>query len=311
MGLAKAQMEQRIDDITSFADIGEFIDQPVRTYSSGMFVRLAFAVAIHIDPEILVVDEALAVGDNGFQAKCLMQIDSIRKRGGTILIVTHALEQVAHHCDSAIVLDHARLIENTETPRALARYMSLLRCAGPRELEAGTESSAEARDEAADRFKRHPAYKASETRWGDRGASITDIVIVQRGLKNPETLIPGLTTEIRLRVACHAYVERPIYGLAIKAHNGAILFATDSRQLLAPLQAPNQSPGDVVNPCFKFRPVFRDGEYLISVGVASECDGDILPHDRRYDSIVLRIATPYLVTADIDMSPTFAISEEG
>ena len=89
MGFTEAQMDERFDEIAAFADIGEFIDQPVRTYSSGMFVRLAFAVAIHVDPDILVVDEALAVGDMAFQRKCFAQIDRLRAAGCTIALVTH------------------------------------------------------------------------------------------------------------------------------------------------------------------------------------------------------------------------------
>ena len=104
MGFSKAQMDERFDEIAAFADIGEFIDQPVRTYSSGMFVRLAFSAAISVDPDILVIDEALAVGDAKFQGRCFDRISAIRNRGGTILVVTHALEQVAHFCDRAILI---------------------------------------------------------------------------------------------------------------------------------------------------------------------------------------------------------------
>lgn len=310
MGLTKTQMHERINGISAFADIGAFLDQPVRTYSSGMFVRLAFAVAVHVDPEILVVDEALAVGDSAFQVRCLARIDVIRKRGGTILLVTHALEQVAHHCNRAIVLDGARILEDADTPRALARYQSLLRSPEPREAAADSSTRSAGRECTADLFANHPAYNPAETRWGDLQAVITDIQILQRGLENPDMLIPGLATEIRMRVEYHADIEQPIYGLAIKSHDGAILFAANSRDLLAPLKAPRQLIGDVTRPRFVFTPIFRDGDYFVSVGVASQQGGNIVPHDRRYDSIILRIATPDPGTANIDMSPVFTLMEE-
>ncbi len=310
MGFTKVQMNQRIDAIAAFADIGEFIDQPVRSYSSGMFVRLAFAVAVHVTPEILIIDEALAVGDGAFQVRCLGQIDAIRKQGGTILIVTHVLEQVAHHCNRAIVLDRGRMIENSDTPKALARYLSLLKGHNAWEVRASLGNGMAGWEYVADRFESHPAYSSVETRWGDGQAVITDILIVQRGLKNPDTLIPGLATEIRLRVEYHADIERPIYGLAIKSGDGAIVFAINSRELLAPLRARRQLLADIARPCFAFTPIFRDGSYLVSVGVASERDGEIVPHDRRYDSIVLRVATPDPATDEVNMSPAFILREE-
>ncbi|KUE90275.1 teichoic acid ABC transporter ATP-binding protein [Cupriavidus necator] len=109
LGLTREQVSERFSEIIAFADIGDFIDQPVKTYSSGMFVRLAFAIAIHVDPEILIVDEALAVGDIQFQLKCIERMEEIRKSGTTILFVSHALEQIKRFCTTAIWLDKGRV----------------------------------------------------------------------------------------------------------------------------------------------------------------------------------------------------------
>jgi lipopolysaccharide transport system ATP-binding protein len=109
LGLTKEQIDLRFDDIAAFADIGDFIEQPVKTYSSGMFVRLAFAVAIHVDPEILIVDEALSVGDIQFQMKCIDRMEEVRARGTTILFVSHSLEQVKRFCTSAVWLEKGRV----------------------------------------------------------------------------------------------------------------------------------------------------------------------------------------------------------
>lgn len=126
MGFTKAQMDDRCDEIAAFADIGEFIDQPVRTYSSGMFVRLAFAVAIHVDPDVLAVDEALAVGDAGFRARCYRRIGELRSAGCTILFVSHALEQITQLCDRVMLLDAGRQILSGSAPVVVERFQQLL-----------------------------------------------------------------------------------------------------------------------------------------------------------------------------------------
>ncbi len=305
MGFTKTQMDQRFDDIVDFADIGEFLDQPVRMYSSGMFVRLAFAVAVSVDPDILVVDEALAVGDAAFQAKCLRRIDDIRKRGGTILIVTHAVEQVAHHCDRAILLDNGCVLANGDVVSTLQQYVKHLGA----DLELAPEPVGESRagkdSGSSCGFSSYPAYNPAETRWGDRQATIEAIQIIQDARSAPATLLPAATVEVRWQVAFHRNIERPIYGLAIKSSEGVILLSTNSRDLCGDKGFQNQAAGDRVTVCFRFNPYLESGDYSLSVGVASEASDGIQPHDRRYDSIFLRIAVPRDVTGDIAMNPTF------
>jgi lipopolysaccharide transport system ATP-binding protein len=307
MGLSNAQMAERFDDITAFADIGEFIDQPVRMYSSGMFVRLAFAVAISVDPDILVVDEALAVGDGAFQEKCLKRIDALRKRGGTILIVTHSLEQVAHYCDRALLLENGRLLAEGGTVEILAHYLDLLK-KGSESVVQEEPLSIESLVSGYDRFSVHNTYNPKETRWGDRLATITDIQIIQNSQENPGVLTPGLPLQIRLSVAFHADIGRPIYGLAIKSSDGAMLFSVNSTQLLGTLGTPGQSDGDHVYASFTLCPFLDSGQYLLSVGVVSESsEGEIIPHDRRYDSIFLRFVIPRSGSGGIDMRPVLEI----
>lgn len=126
LGLSAAQIDARMDDILAFADIGAFIEQPVKTYSSGMYMRLAFAVAIHVSPDILVVDEALAVGDEAFQRKCFARIRAIRDHGATILFVSHSAATVVESCDRAMLLDRGRLLALGDTRRVISRYQKLL-----------------------------------------------------------------------------------------------------------------------------------------------------------------------------------------
>jgi lipopolysaccharide transport system ATP-binding protein len=126
LGLSPQEIEKKFDEIAAFADIGSFIDQPVKTYSSGMFVRLAFAVAINVEPDILIVDEALSVGDEAFQRKCFSRIQAIQDRGGTILFVSHSASSVVELCDSAILIDQGELLLSGSPKLVISKYQKLL-----------------------------------------------------------------------------------------------------------------------------------------------------------------------------------------
>lgn len=126
MGYSKRDMMERQQAIIDFADVGEFIDAPVKQYSSGMYMRLAFAVAIEVDPQILVLDEILAVGDMGFQQKCFERIRRFRESGKTILLVTHSMADVEEHCDRAILIDHGSIIVDGRADEAIAMYRTLM-----------------------------------------------------------------------------------------------------------------------------------------------------------------------------------------
>ena len=126
LGMERAEVDERIDDILEFADIGEFIDQPVKTYSSGMNVRLAFSIAINVDPAILVIDEALAVGDAAFQRKCFSRIKAIQKKGATVLFVSHAADAVVELCNRAIFLDQGKILYSGDPKKAISLYHKLL-----------------------------------------------------------------------------------------------------------------------------------------------------------------------------------------
>src|SRR5918912_3372575 len=124
LGLTKREIQDRFDAIVEFADLQEFIDAPVKTYSSGMYMRLGFAVAIHVDPDVLLVDEVLAVGDEGFTHKCLDKFSEFRRRGKTILLVTHSLNLVERFCDEALWLDSGRARSHGDPKRVVDAYLT-------------------------------------------------------------------------------------------------------------------------------------------------------------------------------------------
>jgi len=301
MGFSRSEMDKRFDQIADFADIGSFIEQPVRMYSSGMFLRLAFAVAIHVDPEVLVVDEALSVGDAKFQAKCFQRMGDIRNAGGSILLVTHSAEQVAHFCSRALLLDEGELRADGKTTDTLALYVNRLGST------TGDVGGADVSSVAADGMTLNPNYNKHETRWGDGAATIEDACLVQGGHENPAALAPGLITELRLRVCFHADIEQPVYGLSIKDTQGAMLFTTNTQHLLGMHGVAARRAGDIAHICFEFTPFLDAGDYLVSLGVANETPSGIVPNDRRYDLLKFRIAHPLLQSGNIAMNPSFRI----
>jgi lipopolysaccharide transport system ATP-binding protein len=126
LGLTKKELEERFDSILDFADIGDFIEQPVKNYSSGMFMRLAFAIASSVDPDILIIDEALAVGDVRFQSKCFRRINELKSKGTTVLLVTHSTEQVTRHCDRAVLIEQGEMLAIGESSIIANKYLELL-----------------------------------------------------------------------------------------------------------------------------------------------------------------------------------------
>lgn len=288
LGLSKTEIDRRFDSIISFAEIGDFIDQPVRIYSSGMFVRLAFAVAINVSQDILIVDEALAVGDIQFQKKCLDYIFKFRKSGGTVLFVTHSHEQLVHLCDRALLLDMGKLIADGPVSEVLSIYTKQL--FQPRHIE----------DERPFNYNTH------ETRWGDGKAKISNISILQGQEKNPPYIRPGIEIELIAEVEFMDTVERPIFGLTIKSTEGSIIFNTNSQKLHTP--SPAQSRGKKINIRFFFVPFLDSGEYLISLGVAGESDGEIIAHDRRYDVLSINVQAPRNAQGDLMLQQKLEIT---
>jgi ABC-type polysaccharide/polyol phosphate transport system ATPase subunit len=302
LGIKKKEIDKKFEEIIEFAELGEFIDMPVQSYSSGMAIRLGFSVATALQPDVLLLDEVLAVGDTKFRSKCLQRIKTIKDRGGAILLVTHALEQVAYFCDRALLLNKGELLVDGGTKETLHCYINI-----PEDKPLAMKQNKTIDIEAEENFKKSLLYNQYETRWGDRAATITDVELVQKGQKSLDTLSPGIMAELILNISFLNDINEPIYGLSIKSPKGDIIFSINSRQLLGPSGVPPQKKGDQLKICFSFVPFLDAGNYLISVGIASDTDSGIQPHDRRYDSISLKIGHPITSEGDIAMNPSFRI----
>src|SRR6059036_2612544 len=174
LGLSKREVARRFDDIVDFAELREFIDAPVKTYSSGMYMRLGFAVAIHVDPDVLLVDEVLAVGDEAFTHKCLDKFAEFKRRGKTILLVTHALDLVHRFCDEALWLNDGNVRAQGDPKRVVDAYLLDVAASENRQLS----SSAPSPETQAPSPEPADMFKANEGRWGSREAEITQVALI-------------------------------------------------------------------------------------------------------------------------------------
>lgn len=312
LGLTKEEIDSKLDDILSFADIGHFINNPVKTYSSGMMVRLAFAVQAQIDPEILIVDEALAVGDAKFQAKCFARLKQLKNDGTSILFVSHATEQIITHCDKAILLNDGSIVGNGAPKDIVNKYLDLLfgksSSANAKRIKEDNhlKSASKIEKDQIERFnvsqeiepvvtleengfENRNNYNPNEFRWGDRAAEIQDFSLVQGENLYPFSVSGNGNIKLKFLVKFNSTIFRPIFGFAVKTKDGVTIYNTNTNILEAPfIEAGEEGKSYTVNTEMPMR-LFQ-GDYFISIGLASyDTSGEVVPHDRRYDSIHITV----------------------
>ena len=221
LGFSEEEINARLDEILSFADIGDFIHQPVKTYSSGMFVRLAFAVAINIDPEILVVDEALSVGDVFFQAKCYHKFEEFKKQGKTILFVSHDLGSISKYCDRVILLNQGVMLDEG-TPKAMVdMYKQLLVHQDPVKQAEGSETKKED-------WKQGFLVNPNTLEYGEKQAEITDFVVMDSKSLQTNTIEKGSKFQIKMRIHFHESIQQPIMAFTFKNIQGTEITGTNT-----------------------------------------------------------------------------------
>jgi lipopolysaccharide transport system ATP-binding protein len=301
LGLDEREIDDRFDDIAAFADIGDFLDAPVKVYSSGMVVRLAFAVQAQTDPEILIVDEALAVGDARFQVKCFERLRRLRQSGTTILFVSHATEQVVTHCDRAILLDGGRMVEQGAPRRIVNVYLDLLFGTGRASSDASPAQTAPQPPGGAaaprlevsldgDEYAIRPGYNPAEYRWGDGAAALTDFRLAVGAERDVVTIDQGASVSIVVGFRFLRQVERPILGFAVKTREGVTIYNSNTE--FQPVQGFGEAgaAGSAGALRIRFPCRLAPGDYFVSLGLASRAvDGSVIAHDRRYDSIHLQV----------------------
>ena len=217
LGLTRREIDQRFDRIVEFAGIGEFLDQPVKTYSSGMYVRLGFAVAVHVDPDILLIDEVLAVGDEEFSARCIAKIQEMKYRGVTLVFVTHQLDQVRNLCDRAVWLDHG-LVEAIGDPmRVVDAYLQEV---------SGTPASPPAEQEASSPPEKSDA--SDEERWGSGEILLKRVAITDNHGRDLVAIGAGTPVTIDMDVEVRVPQDDFVFGIGIYHADGACVYGTNT-----------------------------------------------------------------------------------
>jgi ABC-type polysaccharide/polyol phosphate transport system ATPase subunit len=323
LGLSRSEMLRRLPEIEAFADIGEFFDQPVKTYSSGMFVRVAFAAAIHIDPDILIVDEALSVGDAKFQNKCFGKFSDFQKAGKTILFVTHNTNLIPSLCSRAVVFDAGRVMFDGDVVRAVDLYYDLLFSQERKDVVASsipedspscdTKSDGSAvvimsGSQTADLCYLRRSYNRHETRFTTHEAEIIDFMIESEAELDLLQIRFGSSVSLFVKVIFKRDVARPLAGFSIKTVDGVEVCGTNTFMMGKRIR--RACAGNVYIYKFSFRQCLNPGDYFIDIGIAEDNGtraGNIIDVRRSIGHfIVLKLDQP-TSNGMVDLQPAFEV----
>ncbi len=304
MGYSREEMEERIPKILEFADIGDFIHQPVKTYSSGMFVRLAFSVAINIDPEILIVDEALSVGDVFFQTKCYKKFEEFKEAGKTILLVSHDLGSVNKYCDRVILINRGHKIREGKAKEVIDEYKKLL--VNQLDIEnKGAKNALTGRTESE--WKKYLTINPENLEYGEHLAEIVDFAIVDdQGIITNQIMKDSFFT-IKIKVCFHDALKNPIVAFTIKDKKGTELTGTNTYYEDKNISAKND--GDVCIVSFTQKMNLHQGEYLLSLGCTEFIEDNFVVYHRLYDICNILVASKKNAVGFYDMNAEVEILE--
>lgn len=334
IGFTKEEIDARLQDILDFADIGDFVYQPVKTYSSGMFVRLAFAVAINIDPEILIVDEALSVGDVFFQAKCYKKFEDFKKMGKTILFVSHDMSSIAKYCDRCVLLNRGEKLaegspkdmvnlykkvlvnhlentslDNADNPALQAKTGSQFQAvrASGEELAEMVDNLHETGDDGGqthwkDNFDINPDLIT----YGNKEAEIIDFAIVDETGMYTNTIEKGTDFTVKSKVLFHQDIQNPIFTLTFKDIHGTAITGTNTMYEKADIAL--AKAGEVYVARFTQNMNLQGGEYLISVSCTGYAKGEFTVYHRLYDVLNMTVVSDKNTVGFYDMNSKVTVT---
>ncbi len=308
IGFSEKEIDEKLEAILEFADIGEYVYQPVKTYSSGMFVRLAFAVAINIEPEILIVDEALSVGDVFFQAKCYHKFEEFKEMGKTIVFVSHDLSSISKYCDRVVLLNQGTKLGEGRPKEMIDIYKQVLvgQYAAPeaeqdrllddeelRRAASGGKAGSAEQDAAV-------AENPELLEYGSKKAVITEYYITDEQGIRTSAIIKGSTFSICMKVRMEEDIQAPIFAFTIKNVRGTEITGTNTmfeKAFLDPVYA-----GDIREVSFKQEMNLQGGDYLLSLGVTGYENDDFTVYHRLYDVLNLSVISDKDTVGFYDMN---------
>lgn len=306
MGYSREEMDKKLPEILEFADIGDFVYQPVKSYSSGMFVRLAFALAINIDPEILIVDEALAVGDVFFQAKCYKKINEICQSGTTVILVTHDMSTVIKYCNKVVVLNRGKFVAEGEAGKMVDLYKKIL--AGQLDDEDEEKAQQKRLTYDGETWKSRMKLNDQTISYGDKKAEIVDVGIFDHNGDLTSLLLKNKTFLIKMKVLFHQRINAPIFAFTIKDNKGTEITGTNT--LIEQKDVKEAEAGEIYTITFKQKMSLQGGEYLLSLGCTAFEGGEFVVHDRLYDIVNISVISNKNTVGLYDMNTEITVEKE-
>ena len=293
MGLTNEQIEERKQEIIDFADIGDHLYQPVKTYSSGMFARLAFSCAINVDPEILIVDEVLSVGDMAFQLKCFKKFDQFKKKGKTILFVTHSITDVLKNCTRTIIINSGKKIFDGGVKEGVEKYKKII---------VGLDESVQAKvekqqpkvekkvkkDNSKNTWKSHFNQNDKIIEYGNGQAEVIDYGIFDEKGNYLQSIDNGKEVVLKSKIKFNDTVNEPIFTMTLKDFNGLEVCGTNT--LIEKIATGKYQKGDVVEVSFKTRLRVAPNKYTLSFSCTHfKPNGELEVLSRKYDALLVEV----------------------
>ncbi len=309
IGFSEKEIDEKLQDILDFADIGDYVNQPVKTYSSGMFVRLAFAVAINIEPEILIVDEALSVGDVFFQAKCYHKFEEFKKLGKTIVFVSHDLSSISKYCDRVILLNKGTKLGEGSPKEMIDAYKRVLvgQYEQPEESAFGTDGGYNL---LHDKQLRDAAQKAGGVNpelleYGTKAAEIEEYYITDDAGVRSSAVVKGGAFQIHMKVRFSQDVSAPIFAFSFKNVIGVEITGTNTMAEKAFLES--VKAGEVKEITFTQKMSLQGGEYLLSLGVTGYEGDRFEVYHRLYDVLNITVISDKNTVGYYDMDSEICV----
>lgn len=307
MGLTKEEIEATKQDVIDFADIGEHLYQPVKTYSSGMFARLAFACAINVEPDILIVDEVLSVGDMAFQLKCFKKFQQFKEKGKTILFVTHSIGDILENCNRVVILNSGKKIFDGETKEGVETYKKLITGMLDKESKKTTDNG---QIEEADKnlWKSNFNINPNIIIYGNKEAQIYDYAIFNSKGEFESVVDNNDETTIKLKAKFNENVECPTFSLTIKDFMGKEMCGTNTN--IQKIYTGKCEKGKTYICEFKQKLRLAPGKYTLSLSCSKyNMNGELVPINRNYDAIIFEVISKRPVVGYYELDSKINFSE--
>ena len=317
IGFSREEIDAKMQDILDFADIGDFVHQPVKTYSSGMFVRLAFAVAINIDPEILIVDEALSVGDVFFQAKCYKKFEDFKKMGKTIFFVSHDLGSISKYCDRVVLLNRGKKLAEGTPKEMVSMYKRIMVNQDKAEEIAAHQMDMSAFDEEEEKeikeavceglWKNHYNLNPNVDEYGNGAAEIVDFAIVDENGNYNSAIMKGSRFRLKSKVKFKQDIQNPIFTYTFKNIQGVAITGTNT--MYEKKDVPLAKAGETYVATFEQDMFLQGGEYLLSMSCTGYQGGEFQVYHRLYDGCNVTVGSDKNTVGFYDMNSVTTVEK--